>query len=616
MDETQKKYWIFCIYPLLALITLVVYWQLWSYDFINLDDPDYVIGNQQVRGGLTIDGIEWAFTAVKTSNWHPLTWLSLMLDCQLFGTNPAAHHLINLLLHVANTLLLFAILRNMTGALWASVFVAAAFALHPLHVESVAWISERKDVLSTLFWMLTTAAYLRYVKRPSVARYLLTIAAFALGLLAKPMLVTLPFALLLLDYWPLNRVVRGSGFRIRDFGRLIIEKIPLFMLAIVSSAVTFIVQRNTGAAAELDAISLYSRIANAFVSYLTYIRKMIWPSDLAVFYPHPGNLPMWQAAAAAAAILAITILVIRLAKNHRYLMTGWLWYLGTLVPVIGLVQVGNQALADRYSYIPLIGLFTMIAFGTDDLFGKYRYKKIILSMAGAAAICVLAVCTYVQAGYWRNSVTLFEHTLKVTKNNYLAHNNLGMAFQSQGKIEQAISQYKQVLQFKSDDARAHNNLGNALRAQGKFEEANEHYTQAIKYKQDFAEAHNNLGISLVAQGRIEQGINHYRQALRLKPDSFEIQNNLALVLATCDEHKFRNPDEAIKLAQSASRLTGYRNATILNTLAAAYAYAGRFNEAVTTAQLALDAAIVEKNDKLTNHIRGQLEQYKRVVPQK
>jgi Flp pilus assembly protein TadD len=609
MDEPQKKYLIFCIYPLLALTTLAVYWHLRSCEFINLDDPVYVTADRQVRGGFTVDGIKWAFTAVKSSNWHPLTWLSLMLDCRLFGANPAAHHLINLLLHITNTLLLFAILGNMTGKLWANVFVAAMFALHPLHVESVAWISERKDVLSALFWMLTMAAYLQYIKKPNAGIYLLMITAFALGLLAKPMLVTLPFVLLLLDYWPLSRVTSER----QTIYRLIKEKIPLFILSVMSSVVTFLAQRSGGAVAELVHLPLKVRIFNAFISYVEYIGEMIWPTHLAVFYPYLGNLPIWQAASAATALLAITILVIRLTKNHRYLLTGWLWYLGTLVPVIGLVQVGNQALADRYSYIPLIGLFIIIAFGADDLFGKLRYRTIILPIAGVTVVCASSVCTYVQVSYWSDSVTLFEHALKVTKNNFLALNNLGMAYQSQGKTEQAISQYTQLLQFKPDDAKAHNNLGNALKAQGKLEEADEHYRQAVKYNPASAEAHNNLGLSLVAQGRIEEGIDQYHQALRLKPDSFEIQNNLAMVLATCDEQKFRDTNEAIKLAEGAARLTDYHNPMVLHTLAVVYASADRLDDAITTAQKALDEAVAEKNEELVNRIRSQLELYKHAV---
>jgi len=367
-----SQHYTFLIYLLLAVSTFAVYWQVHNYDFVNYDDESYVSKNQSVKVGFTCDSIRWAFSTGHQGNWHPLTWLSHMLDCQLFGTDAGWHHLTNLLLHITNTLLLFAVLKRMTGTLWQCAFVAAVFALHPLHVESVAWISERKDVLSTLFWMLTMAAYLHYVKHPCVGRYLLTLLAFATGLMAKPMLVTLPFVLLLLDDWPLGRLqpaqtaeetyrqtLKSANYSQWQVSyRLVREKVPFFILSAVSGVVTFLVQQSGGAISSIEDASLVIRIANAFICYIKYIENMFWPSRLAIFYPHPLNtVSIWQAAVAALLLLLISILALRLTRNHKYFAVGWLWYLGTLVPVIGLIQVGDQALADRYTYIPLIGLF-------------------------------------------------------------------------------------------------------------------------------------------------------------------------------------------------------------------------------------------------------------------
>ncbi|MHC4194038.1 MAG: glycosyltransferase family 39 protein [Planctomycetota bacterium] len=373
MDKLQNKSWVPLIYLTLVLATLAVYWQVHNYGFVNYDDPAYVSENQNIKSGITWDSIKWALTAGYAANWHPLTWLSHMLDWQLFGTDAGGHHLTNLFLHIANSLLLFTVLKRMTSALWPSAFVAALFALHPLHVESVAWITERKDVLSTFFWMLTVAAYLRYVERPSLGRYLLTLSLFALGLMAKPMLVTLPFVLLLLDHWPLGRfqlaqaVEDSDGQRLKLVSvssrwkmsyRLVLEKVPFFALSAISSVVTFIVQRSAGAVTPVEKLPSHIRVINALTSYLVYIQKMIWPSRLAMFYPYPDKTRlMWQAIAFAPFFVFFSVAAIFLMHRRKYLFTGWLWYLGTLVPVIGLIQVGSQACADRYTYVPLIGLF-------------------------------------------------------------------------------------------------------------------------------------------------------------------------------------------------------------------------------------------------------------------
>jgi len=403
----------------LGLVTFAVFYQVHSFKFITYDDPYYVYKNPDIQSGISLKTIKWAFTAGYSANWHPLTWFSHMLDWQLFGNNAGGHHLINLAFHIANTLLLFIVLKQMTSALWQSAFVAALFALHPLHVESVAWVSERKDVLSTFFWILTMWAYLRYVRQPKISSYLLIVIFFSLGLMSKPMLVTLPFVLLLLDYWPLERFGRRTVFY------LVQEKIPFFVLSAALSAVTFLVQRGGKAMIAFTSLPLKYRILNSFLSCIEYIEKMFWPSKLAVFYPHIGrNISVLYSIISAGLLLAATVLVIRFAKNHRYLLTGWFWYLGTLVPVIGIVQVGTQGMADRYTYITLTGLFIIIAWGLPELFERWRYKKIVLVSLTILIISALSICTYNQLRYWRNTLTLFQHTIDVTKDNFLAMNEL------------------------------------------------------------------------------------------------------------------------------------------------------------------------------------------------
>jgi tetratricopeptide (TPR) repeat protein len=531
----------------LVLATLTVYWQVVNHEFVNLDDDKYIIENSHVRQGLSRESVIWAFTATEAANWHPLTWLSHMLDCQLYGLNPKGHHLTNEFFHLVNTLLLFLILKSMTGTLWRSGFVAALFALHPLHVESVAWVAERKDVLSTLFWMLTLWAYLGYVKRPGVKRYLLSLVPFALGLMAKPMLVTLPFVLLLLDYWPLERIQLGQV----DISRtapgppatnaptprrqallLLVEKTPFFALAAVSSIVTFIVQKGGGAVGALEVYPVKIRVANALVSYLRYMVKMIWPQNLAVFYPHPGqSLPMWQAGVAGLLLLLISTVVIRVGRRYPYLPVGWLWYLGTLVPVIGLVQVGSQAMADRYTYVPLIGLFIMIAWAVTDLLGNWRYAKAAHTLAATSVLSVLIVCATLQVSYWKNSVTLFEHALRVTENNSQMHNNLGNVLAERGDLRGAIFHYTKAIKISPNYGEAQINLGVALAKRGKLEDAVRHYSAALKLKPDSPELHNNLGVALFRQGNTSAAIHHYLVAVQLKPDYAEAHNNLGNALA-------------------------------------------------------------------------------------
>jgi tetratricopeptide (TPR) repeat protein len=575
---------------LLIVATLGVFWQVRSHDFLNYDDDVYVSENSQVQEGFTRKSVIWAFTSGYASNWHPLTWLSHMLDCQLFGLNPGGHHLTNLMLHLANTLLLFLLLNRMTSAPYRSALVAALFALHPLHVESVAWVAERKDVLSTLFWMLTMWTYLLYVEHPRLGRYLLTLVVFTLGLMAKPMLVTLPCVLLLLDYWPLDRLAlrqpedsinsgaqKGlSSSPQRSFLlRLFWEKVPFFVLAAVSSAVTFLVQQSSGAVKSVESFPLSIRIANGLVSYVSYIYKMIWPQHLAVFYPHQGSsLPMWLAGAAGLLLLGISVAVMRAGRRHPYLAVGWLWYLGTLVPVIGLVQVGLQEMADRYTYVPLIGLFIMIAWGIPELTRGWRYGRVVLRMAAGSLLAVLMVCTWMQLRHWRNNETLFKHALNTTANNFLAHDSLGNTLAQQGKIGEAIDHYSAALRIKPDYMNSHTNLGIALLQRGDVEQAITHFSAVLRYQSDSPEAHNNLGLAVARQGYVDRAIDHYFTAIRLKPDYPQAHNNLGNALAS--QGKF---DQAISHYSEALRIKP-EDAEAHSNLANVLASQGRFKEAI------------------------------------
>lgn len=565
----------------LVVATLAVYWKVQNHDFVNYDDHLYVIDNRHVQAGFTREGIIWAFTTIHASNWHPLTWLSHMLDCQIYGLNAGGHHLTNLLFHIVNTLLLFIVLKRMTGALWRSGLVAALFALHPLHVESVAWVAERKDVLSTFFWMLTMWAYVRYVERPGLNTYFFLLLFFILGLMSKPMLVTLPFVLLLMDYFPLGRLQLGQyskkiylGIQESPVIRLLWEKAPLFALAAASCVVTLHAQQSGGALASLDKFPLNIRIANALVSYVSYMGKTIWPRRLAVLYPHADMLPVWQAALAGLLLVCISILVIRAARRFPYLAVGWLWYLGTLVPVIGVVQVGAQSMADRYTYIPLIGLFIIIAWGVADLAARWRFRELVLAMSVGLVLLAFGIFTWLQVRHWHNSVALFKHTLNVTANNYVAHNNLGLVLARGGSLKEAISHYYQALEINPNYAYTHNNLGIALAEQGRADAAISHYSVALRIKPDYAEVHNNLGVELALQGSLKEAIDHFSEALRLKPDCAKAHNNLGFALA-----ERGRLDEAISHYSKALHINpDYSEAH--NNLGFALAEQGRLEEAI------------------------------------
>ncbi len=603
----------------LVIISLIAFWQIQHHEFINLDDNLYITENPWVRSGLTSEGVAWAFTTTRASNWHPVTWLSHMLDVDLFGINSRGHHLMNLAIHIANVLLLFGLLRKMTGALWQSAFVAVLFAIHPLHVESVAWAAERKDVLSTFFWMVTLWAYLYYIKNPGIGRYFLIMLPFALGLMAKPMLVTLPFVLLLLDYWPLGRLrfqtkphsnpspkkPTKQGREVKQGAAWVIvrEKVPLLILSIISSAITIFAQHKGGALSGLEVYSLWDRIANALISYVVYIGKMFWPSHLAIFYPHPGNnLPLWKVAGATLVLVGITVSVVRLFRSHPYLFVGWFWYVGTLVPAIGIVQVGWQAMADRYTYIPLIGLFVMLAWGIPSLLSiKSEYQKWLVVISSVVLVGLM-ITAWVQVGYWRNSITLFKHTLEVTERNYVARMSLGSALVAAGRFQEAEVQFSKVLEIIPNHERAHYNLGVALQLQGKTNDAITHYSEALRLDPNWADTHNNLGAALADLGRVQEAIGHYAQAVQINPNLDKAQFNLGLLLANQGRH-----EEAIAHYSEAIRINP-NNAYAHNNLGVAFYNLGRVDDAIREYQAALQInptfGDAQKNLEIAYRVKG------------
>jgi tetratricopeptide (TPR) repeat protein len=713
-----------CIF--LAVAVWVVFGQTLRHEFVNYDDNVYVYANPVVQKGLTWEGFRWALTYGQIGHWHPLTWLSHMLDCQFYGLSPGGHHLTNVLLHGAAAILLFLVLRQMTGFLWRSAFVAAVFAIHPLRVESVAWVAERKDVLSAFFFMLTLGAYVHYVHRWSkvggressaqavpaldprlwTLDYYPVLLFFALGLLSKNMLVTMPFVLLLLDYWPLNRL---SGFSPRVLLRLVAEKIPLFVLTVGSSVATVLVPEKLTAA---DKLPFGLQMENIVVSYVTYLWQMIYPSGLACVYPNPVNyLPFWQVAGALGLLLAISGVAWAFRQTHPWLVVGWLWYLGMMIPVIGIVQMSSCAHADRYTYLPQIGLYLLLTWAAADLCAGWRHRRVVLGGLATVILVSLIFCAHAQVSYWRNGELLWTHTLACTSDNYTAHNNLGDALFQKGSVDEAIAHFQTALQIKSNYADAHNNLGNALLQKGSVDEAIAHFQTALhskpgnaethynlgnalfqkgsvdeaiahfqtalQIKPDDAEAHNNLGTALFQKGSVDEAIAHfqaalqikpdyanghinlgnillekgnvdeaiaqYQKALQIKPDDAEAHNNLgnallqkgsvgeaitqfqkaleiepgypealnslAWVLATCSQASLRNGNKAVELAQRANQLTGGENPAILHTLAAAYAEAGRYNDAMQSAQKAIELAKAARQQDLAEQLGGEMKLY-------
>jgi Flp pilus assembly protein TadD len=693
---------------LLGAVTLVVFWPQTSHEFISYDDPFYLTENPHVQQGLTWGNVAWVFRTGEAGNWHPLTWLSHMLDVQLFGLRPGWHHLTSLLFHAASAVLLFLLLLRMTDALWRSAFVAALFALHPLHVQSVAWAAERKDVLSAFFFMLTLLAYARYAKaesgmqqatatntqhatrntsRASILHplssifYLLSLFFFALGLMSKPMLVTVPFVLLLLDFWPLGRLklpwfeVQSSGFDIRgsrpaqdqslpvnasavapppSLWPLFLEKLPFLALSAASCIMTLWAQTGGGAVVPVTALSLPQRLANVPVACASYLAAMVWPKGLAILYPLGDTVSAVTLIAAGAVLVGITAWAVWRLRSRPYLAVGWFWFVGMLVPVIGLVQVGMQQRADRYTYLPLVGVFIMLAWEIPERLGAWRPARAVFSAGAILALLACVVATSRELSYWQDSEHLFRRALEVAPTNYIALDNyarallrqgkvaeamwsfeaavalrpdldaarcgLGTALMEQGKLDEAADQFShvlalqpdhvaarlqlgivrgrqgklaeaaeafsRVLRLRPDDAGAHNNLGNVLVLQGKHEEAVRQFEETVRLKPDHAGAYNNLAISCKKLGRVGDAIAHYREAIRLQPDSLQALNNLAWLLAAEPDGRFRNGAEAVALGTRACELTKYQNPVALTTLAAAYAETGRFQEAVSFAELA------------------------------
>jgi protein O-mannosyl-transferase len=644
-EETEVKpqtRQVACVCVFLVLAVWAVFGQTLHHEFLDLDDSDYVYDNPMVARGLTLKGIVWAFTQSHSFNWHPLTWLSHMLDCQLYGLNPGGHHLSNVLFHSAAAIALFLVLRQMTGALWRSAFVAAVFAIHPLRVESVAWVAERKDVASGLIFVLTIGAYVRYARRPwSWGRYGLVLLLFVLGLMSKPMLVTLPVVLLVLDYWPLQRV--GTV----KFHGLVMEKLPLLALSAASCVVTFLAQ--TGTIQPMWSFPLPLRLANALVACVIYLGQMLWPAGLAVFYPYPHNgLPAWEVGLAGIILAALSAVAVGFRRTRPWLLAGWLWYLVMLLPVVGIIQVGGQAHADRYTYLPQIGIYVALTWQAAEWVAKWQAGRAAIGGLAAVVLGVFMVCAWKQTAYWKNNETLWTHTLDCTTGNALANYSLGNVLLRTGRVDEAITQFQQALQIKPDYAKVHYNLGIALFQKGRVDEAMTHYQNALQLQPDYADAHINLGNVLLQRGRVDEAIAHFQKALQIKPDDVNahndlgnaflqrgnareaincfqsalqiapanpmIQNNLAWLLAACADTSLRNGDKAVELAWQANALTGGENPLILHTLAAALAQAGRFSEAVETAQRALRLAEAQANTRLAGALQPEIKLYQAGSP--
>lgn len=693
----------------LALVTLLVYEPVFHAQFIGFDDPDYVTGNPHVLSGITLANLRWAFVTNHADNWHPVTWISLMLNSQYFGSGAGAFHAVNLLLHVANTLVLFLWLYDATGAKWRGALVAALFALHPLHVESVAWISERKDVLSTLFWMLVLVTYTDYAKTGRISHYFFALLLFAIGLMAKPMLVSLPFVLLLLDYWPLGRFAER-----RTFG-VLIEKLPFLALSIASSVVTLLVQREKAMPA-LDMVPIFRRLENAVLAYVAYIEKMFSPTGLAVIYPYNQHPSLLSALLSLAALVIASAVAILIRRHKPYLFTGWFWFLITLAPVIGIVQVGSQSMADRYTYIPFVGLFVIVAWGGWEALSLLRIPPFAQAFGASMALVLCAGLTRAQLRYWHDSIALFQHALNVTGVNGVAEANLAYALAEQGHYDKAIVHYKTALQIKPH-AIVWNNLGRSLAATGKLEEAINAFQNALKLNPSYAHAHRNLALVLARSGRLQEALIHLGEAARLEPENASVHNNYAIMLdragrtteaiqqfqmalrlapdmatthvnlanllaqqhaqdeamahylealrlspglveAHCNiaallleegrtedaaahyiaalqtkadylpamvslawiyatasgEVGIQHAAEAVRLAEQACQISGCKQSGVLDTLAAAYANAGRFEEAVKTGEEAFSIAKAAGENNFADSIRARIDLYKKGSP--
>ena len=640
----------------LMALTWGVFGQTLGHDFVNYDDRVYITQNAHVNGGLSIAGIKWAFTHAHAGNWHPLTTISHMTDCQLFDLDPRAHHFVNVLLHSAAVVLLFLFLLTATAPgrpdnSWRCAFVAAVFAIHPLRVESVAWMAERKDVLSAFFFMLTLVAYARYVRGPTRRRYLAVILFCAGALLSKPMVVTLPLVLLVLDYWPFNRVTK-----VREVPRLLIEKLPFFVMSAAISIITFVVQEHSpGSIAQLP---LAWRIENALVSYVIYIWQIIWPIGLAVFYPHPENhLAVWQIGGSALLLAAVTIAAIRLRLTRPYLLFGWLWYLIMLLPVIGIIEVGLQGHADRYTYLPHIGLYIAITWGIADLAATRPNRVRALAAAAAVTLVFFTACAWRQTSYWKNSETLWTHALAVTPHSDVAHTNMGIVLMDGGKMEEAIGHLQTALEIRSQSTHSHYdlslalihaNLGAAYARTGRLDGGIEELRKAIEFQPDYPDAHYNLGSLLFQKGDLDGAMAEYRKVLSLRPDDVEAHtslgnvlaqkgdlraavheyeeglktaphevlaaNNLAWILATAPDDSMRDGKKAVTLARTADQYSDGTNPIFIRTLAAAYGETGLFADAIATTQIAIQFAQQQGQIDFVHELENDIDGYRRNRP--
>ena len=683
----QSRSALLCVCLALAAITWLVFGQTLRHDFVNLDDHTYVYENPQITQGVTTNGLIGAFTHTHARNWHPLTTISHMLDCQLYGLEAGWHHFTNVVLHTLAVLLLFLVLNQITGAFWRSAFVASLFAIHPLHVESVAWVSERKDVLSAVFFMLTLEAYVGYVRKSSAGRYLLVVLLFAAGLMSKPMLVTLPFVLLLLDYWPLDRIGgQRSGHR-THLRRLITEKIPFFALSALSCAATLLAQIYS--TEKIEQLPIMWRLNTAAFSYVAYVWQMLWPTRLAAFYPHPnGLLPWWQVLLAVAFLASISLLAVVFKRKRPYIFTGWFWYVGMLVPVIGLVGAGEQGRADRYTYLPQIGLYVLITWGVTDLITlltarksgsqlvtcepqpvtrasratrtkipEHRSYRLLCSAVAALIIVALSWVAFVQTSYWKNSDMLWNHTLLVTTDNDVAHNNLGHLFLRRNELDEAISHFQAALEIRSRTTAAHynvgealieNNLGTALARNGQLTEATSHYEKAMKLRPDYGDPYFNFGSILFQQGRTDEAIaqwqkavavqpndagfhtalgnaflkkrlhknaiTEYEHAMKIFPRDSVARNNLAWLLATSSDASIRDGKRAVQLAEQTLQLSSDKDANYLRTLAAAYSEIGRFSEAIAVSEQAAATAAMQGRTDVANRLKKDVVLYQQQMP--
>jgi len=626
---------------LLALLTFGAYWPVRNHDFIFYDDPQFVTDNPQIQSGLNWQTLHYAFSKPVVGNWHPVTVLSHALDCQLFGVRPRAHHLVNVVFHGLNAALLFLLLQNLTGAVWRSGLVAGIFALHPLRVESVAWVAERKDLLAGLFFLLTLWLYAKYVResgnrksaeaktearkaeRPGARRtfYWASLLCFALALMSKPMVVTLPCVLLLLDYWPLQRLDSVHPFSATTgLSRLLLEKVPFFLLALIDSLITFSFQKSAGATQVIGQSTWPGRLANALTSYVRYLGDLLWPARLAIIYPHPARhyylsdqWPAWEVICAGALLVLVSILFLRLAPRRPYFVIGWFWFVGMLIPVIGLVQAGEQAMADRYTYLPLIGPAFALVWWLGDEMRRWWPKVTPQITAGAALVLVatLFALTRHQLSYWQNTLSLFTHAAEVTADNASAQFGIGMGLLEQGQPSQAMVRFRVALAIDPSYVRAHYIMGQLLRVQRNWQAAADEYQAALRANPSDVRARVNLAGVLPALGRAREAYEHLDQAVRLDPNAVEALNNFAWLLATSADADLRDGGRAVQLGERACALTHFKQAAFIGTLAAAYAEAGNFPQAIATAQHAAevataagDTALATRNQQLINLYRA------------